>query len=816
MRQTLLLFLGIFFVGTLFANEPASAIYLKLQKLHSLKRVLYVAAHPDDENTRALAYFSLGEKAETAYFSLTRGDGGQNLIGNELGDALGVLRTQELLGARSYDKARQYFSHAVDFGYSRSAEESFDLWGKEVLLADLVQMIRRFQPDVIITRFPPDERAGHGHHTASALLAIEALDKAADPNFLPEQVKQFGAWKAKAVYWNTSQWWDESINESTKDDPNYVLTDIGGYNAYLGMSYNEIGTLARSQHKCQGFGGIIERGTRVEYFKHLAGELFEDSFFEGKQRSWKEVAGAEIESMFANLMDGFNFDDPAQNVSALMDILARLEAMPASTLRDEKVTYCREIIQDCLGLYTELVGDDYSFVIGDSLALRLNVINRSSKKLTLKEISLTNGQVIPYNEVLNTSVELSKALKIVVNTTPSTPFWLEKPNTNLFQIDAGKDPLLAENPPTLGAKIVLDIDGRLFQYTIGADYKWRDPAYGERRRPLVAAPEYTATFEEEIALAQPNQRKVIQVKIHSFKKNLEDQLNIKVPAGWTVEGDNQVISIAAAHGETTLSFTLIAGSNASRGTLKLQNKAGKDLLNYKEITYDHIPTQTLFAPATMQCILLDAKIVPGKIAYINGVDDGLPKAIRQLGYEVDVFEVSDLAKLDLSVYRSVVLGIRIYNVHEELKNFNDRLFAYVHEGGNLIMQYNTAPRSSDGIKFGPLPFELSNERVTEENAEVKFLAPKHPIMNKPNKITQEDFKDWVQERGLYFAVKWDEGYVPLFSWADKGKDAVEGALIVAPYGKGQFVYTGISFFRELPAGVVGAYRLFANLLSFEP
>ncbi|OFZ61447.1 MAG: hypothetical protein A3D92_13265, partial [Bacteroidetes bacterium RIFCSPHIGHO2_02_FULL_44_7] len=631
-----------------------------------------------------------------------------------------------------------------------------------------------------------------------------------------QQVKQYGVWKAKAVYWNTSQWWDENINESTKDDPDYLLTDIGGYNAYLGMSYNEIGTLARSQHKCQGFGGIIERGTRMEYFKHLAGEHCKLSFFEGHQRSWKDLAGMEIEGLFSNLLDGFSFLDPAQNVPALLDILERLEAMPASALRDEKVTYCREIIQDCLGLYTEVIGDDYSFVMGDSLALHLNVMNRSSKKVDLKEVRFTSGQVLQYNETLSTNVEWSKALKIVVRAAPSTPFWLENPHTTLFQIDATKDPLFAENPPTLAAKIVLEIDGRTFEYTVGADYKWRDPAYGERRRPLVAAPEFTASFEENIALSQPNQRKVIQVKIHSFKKNLEDQLTIKVPAGWMVEGDKQSISIAAAHGEATLSFTLIAGPNASRGTLQLQNKAGRALLNYQEISYDHIPTQTLFAPASMQCILLDAKIVPGKIAYINGVDDGLPKAIRQLGFDVDVFEVSDLAKLDLSAYRSVVLGIRIYNVHEELKNFNDRLYAYVEEGGNVIMQYNTAPRGSDGTKFGPLPFELSHERVTEENAEVKFLAPKHRIMNQPNKITQDDFKDWVQERGLYFAVKWDEAYVPLFSWADKGQEAVDGALLVAPYGKGQFVYTGISFFRELPAGVVGAYRLFANLLSFEP
>lgn len=802
--------------GILFANEPSSAIYLKVQKLHSLKRVLYVAAHPDDENTRALAYFSLGELAETAYFSLTRGDGGQNLIGNELGDPLGVLRTQELLAARSFDKARQYFSHAVDFGYSRSAEESFDMWGKDVLLADLVEMIRRFQPDVIITRFPPDERAGHGHHTASALLAIEALEKAADPKYLPEQVKKIGTWQAAAVYWNTSTWWDENINESTKNDPDYLITDIGGYNPYLGMSYNEIGTLARSQHKCQGFGGLIERGSRTEYFKYLAGTRLKSSLFELNTRNWSALGGAEIDAAFTKLLDGYNFVDPSRNVASLLEVLEKLEAMPASPLRDEKVGLCREIIQDCLGLYVELVGPDYAYVIGDSVSLQLNMVNRSALKLSLQRVELSNGTVLTPNQPLGINTEWTQSFKIMGGGKPGTPYWLESPHGALFQIDKAQDPLQAENKAAITATLLFDLEGRAFRQSISADYKWRDPSYGERRRPLIPVPAFTATFEDEILLARQGQKIEVRVRIHSFVSKLDDMLHVHCPAGWHLEGNDQKVEIDHLHGEKVISLYLTPGPLAERGLLHIENARGQDLHSFQEIVYDHIPTQSLFGKTEILCVPLETHILGGKIAYIKGVEDGLPQAMRQLGYEVDEYEVSALNTVDLSNYRSVVLGIRIYNVHEELRNSDPKLFEYVQNGGNLVMQYITAPRTPEGTKFGPLPFEISRDRVTEENATVHFLKPEHPILNTPNKITTADFEGWVQERGLYFAANWDTAYVPLLSWADKGQPAADGGLIVAPYGKGQFVYTGISFFRELPAGVVGAYRLLANILSFQP
>ena len=797
-----------------FANDGSSSIYVNLQKLHSLKKVLYVAAHPDDENTRAIAYFSLGEKAETAYFSLTRGDGGQNLIGDDLSENLGLLRTQELLKARSYDGGKQYFSRALDFGYSKSAEESFDLWGKDELMHDLVQMIRQFQPDVIITRFPPDKRAGHGHHTASALLAIEAFEKAADPSFLPHQVTKYGTWQTTSIYWNTSYWWDENIKDMSEGDPNYIIKDIGGYNEVLGMSYNEIGTIARSQHKCQGFGAIIERGSRTEYFKHLAGEKIEKSFFEKKEQTWSTLLSSEFEKRFNEVIESFDFKETANNVPALLEILEELYTLPNSFLKTEKINRCKNIIVDCLGLKVELLGSDYAFVTNQPFSISSSILNRSNHDIVLESIELNTGESFDFNEKVDNNISLLKELPSSGKIGVYNPYWLEMPFTNLFDVKDSANYCLAESKPSLEATYHLQIGTFSFDYTVPAIYKWRDPAYGERQRPVIITPQITASFEEQLIILKPKASKKIRVKIHAFEDSLTKIIQAQAPDGWDIIPKEVKVILDKKQSEKWIEFELTSSSKAKSGTLKLLVN-DEILSSQNEVSYDHIPTQTVFKPSSLKCISLDAKINPGKIAYIKGVDDAVPDAIAQLGFDVETFEVSELSELELSNYKTIVLGIRIYNVHPDLINFDEKLFNYVHEGGNLIMQYNTASRAIRDNNFGPIPFKLSRNRVTEEDAEVTFLAKDHPIMNEPNKISENDFEDWVQERGLYFAGEWDENYTPLFSWADKGEEPVLGSLIVSQYGKGQFVYTGISFFRELPKGVVGAYRLFANLLSYE-
>jgi LmbE family N-acetylglucosaminyl deacetylase len=797
-----------------FANKRASEIYLDLQKLQSLKRVLYIAAHPDDENTRFLAYMSLGEKAETAYLSLTRGDGGQNLIGDELGAELGVLRTQELLAARSFDGAIQFFSKAVDFGYSKSAQESFEKWGKEDILADVVTIIREFRPDVIITRFPPDKRGGHGHHTASAMLAIEAFNKAADPDYMPEQVKQIGTSKTKSIYWNTSYWWMKDIADSVKKYPNrYLQMDIGGYNSMLGMSYNEVGTIARSQHKCQGFGAVIERGPRIEYFEYLDGERLEESFFEHNDKSWSLLIDQEFEADLNALVENFDFVHLEKNVEALLNVQKRLGELPESTFKNEKIALCNNIIINCLGIYIEVLSDNYFVAVDDSAHFELNVLNRSDYPMSLKSFRINDIQAsVDGDENIKTEL-YSKSLSLLNKQELTTPYWLKEPFESTFKFDEENLGKPISNP-TFDAIIILLINGQEITVNKRAEYKWRDPSYGERRREVVSTGLFATNFEDNLQLLKPGQKKKVRFSVQSFHDSINETLLIDKPAGWIVSPEKVQISLNNKEEEKWYEFELEATDKADNGTIQLKRSDNAITTDYHEVLYDHIPTQVLQSQANMKCVKLDAKILPGKVAYIKGVEDAVPLAIEQLGFEVQVFQVADLVHLDLSIYQSVVLGIRIYNVHPELVNHHEKLYDYMNEGGNVVMQYNTASRSLREMEFGPMPFKLSRDRVTEEDAEVNFLAPKHQILNSPNKITIGDFDNWVQERGLYFAGEWNEAYTPLFSWHDKGENSKEGALIVMKHGKGQFVYTGISFFRELPKGVVGAYRLYANILSY--
>lgn len=813
--KNIILFFFLFFSLSTFANEPVDEIYVNLQKLYSLKRVLYVAAHPDDENTRALAYFSLGERAETAYLSLTRGDGGQNLIGDELSENLGVLRTQELLAARSFDGARQYFTRAVDFGYSRSAEESFLKWGKEELMSDVVLAIRKFRPDVIITRFPPDSRAGHGHHTASAILAIEAFEKANDPNYLPEQVAEFGVWKTTSIYWNTSVWWGEDIEEKAQNSDKYLIQDIGGYNSLLGKSYNEIGTLARSQHKCQGFGGIIERGSRIEYFEHIEGARLKKSFFENNKDSWTNLINTNFETEFQNLLKNFNFIESEKNIPSLFKLREGILGLKDSSFKTEKLALCNSIIVDCLGLHVEVVSNDYAYVGGTEVEVSMNLINRSACLVKLVGYELSGNKKQKTDDLLNENERFQKKIKFQFQEPISGPYWLKNSFENIFEVTNRSDLGKPEEDPSAVGKIWILVDGLEMEIAIPVTYKWRDPSYGERRRKLISAPLYTVNFDQESVILKGKESKKIRMKIHGYEDEIQEFVNVVAPKGWKLSSNKIEFTLEDKHDEVWLEFDLIATDESRKGTLILTDKNGNKIHSYTDITYDHIATQSIFREAKVECVNLNVLINPSKVAYIKGVDDVVPQAIEQLGFEVEVFEVSNLALLDLSSYSSVVLGIRIYNVHPELTNYHEKLYKYVENGGNLVMQYNTASRSLRELEFGPVPFKLSRNRVTEEDAEVTFLMAEHPIMTTPNKLIKKDFDGWVQERGLYFAGTWDESYSALFSWHDQDEDPVNGALIVANYGKGQFVYTGISFFRELPKGVEGAYRLLANILSYQ-
>ena len=814
MKVFLILIIPFLFISS-FGQKTSSELFLDLKKLASLKRVLYIAAHPDDENTRALAWLSLGEEAQTAYLSLTRGDGGQNLIGKELGADLGILRSQELLAARSIDNAQQFFSRAVDFGYSKSAEESFKKWQKEEVLADVVRVIRKFEPDVIITRFPPDDRAGHGHHTASALLAIEAAELANDKSYLKEEIGvQGNTWETGSVYWNSSYWWDKDIAEKTKDDPNYLQFDIGEYNSALGKSYNEIGTLARSQHKCQGFGSIIERGERIEYFQYLSGTKLKSNLFENSTRTWTQLVSEELDMEMKALIDNFNFKDASKNVPALLSIYKKLNKLENIVLRDEKRKQCQELITNCLGLNIELIAENYAVSISSEVDVILSIINRSKEQVKLESVIINNKSQSIVNAELSPNIVIENSFKIKASDQVSNPYWLQKPYENLFSVldvsEIGKPNSLA----SISGKVKLKIGEETFEYDVTGEHKWSDPSYGERRREIVFTPMYAVSLDENSILAKSGVSKSVQLKVKSFESNIHEKMTIKSPAGWTITPNTIQLDFDNKFQEKSYDIKVTPSSAAKSESLVFLDKSLKPVQLIHEINYDHISSQMFFSDAKINLVKINAEIVAGKIGYIKGVEDKLPMAIEQLGFEVKVIEVEDISKTDLSQFKSIVIGIRAYNVKPELMNFKPSLMTYVENGGNLIVQYNTASKEVKEMDLGPYPFEISRDRVTEEDAPPTFLMQAHELLNKPNKITNKDFENWVQERGLYFAGNWDEKYQTIISWGDTGQDQVEGGLIVAKYGKGNYIYTGISFFRELPSGVEGAYRLFANLLSY--
>src|SRR5690606_10715787 len=485
----------------------------KLKKLNFLGSVLYVAAHPDDENTRIIASMANGELAATAYLSMTRGDGGQNLIGPEIRDLLGVIRTQELLAARRIDGGQQFFTRAVDFGYSKSADETFSIWGKDEILHDVVKVFRQFQPDVIITRFPADERAGHGHHTASAVLAEEAFDKAAQKDVYPHQVKEFGAWQAKRLYTNTGRWWNNSINENT---PGVLAIDIGGYSPLLGESFSEIAAISRSQHKSQGFGSSGTRGRQLEFLEYVKGERSDKDIFDGINTTWSRVKGAEnVQSLIHQLIQQFNEEDPAAIVPALLKLKKELQALDNSIWKQRKIEEVEQLIQDCLGLFISVTADQYWVAPGGKIKLQVEVVNRSKKEVVLQhilaeDVAFDSALSLPMKE--NIPVLFSSLKKLDKGKQYSDPYWLKEPHSiGLFTVNEEKLIGKPENDPAVPIVFTFRIDNEIVSLKHNLVYTWTDPVKGELKRPFEVVPPLFLNLHQKVLLFTDDHPKLVTV-----------------------------------------------------------------------------------------------------------------------------------------------------------------------------------------------------------------------------------------------------------------------------------------------------------------
>lgn len=770
----------------------AAEIALGIQKLGVKGSVLYIAAHPDDENTRLLAYFAKEVKVRTGYLSLTRGDGGQNLIGNEQAELLGLIRTQELLAARRIDGAEQFFTRANDFGFSKTSDESFKIWGKEQILADVVWVIRNFKPDVIITRFPEDARAGHGHHAGSGILAREAFSAAADPNRFPEQLKYVKIWQAKRIVWNTFNF---GGNNTTSSDQ--LKLDVGLYNPLLGKSYGEIAAISRTNHKSQGFGSALQRGEAFEFFTPVAGEPAKTSIFDGIKITFDDK---NLLNLITAIQVNYKVNEPWLSLPDLLKLKTITKNL------DFNHQLVDDLILACAGIWVEVNAPENVFAVGDSINVNIQAI----AKLNTGNVSLTTP-----NKILNLSPNKLMITTYKLATVNSTqPYYLQQEHPiGQYLISKQQEVGQPENPTQLSVKLTVKIDGEAIDLNSPVLFKSTDPIKGELYQPLVLAHTVTATLSEKAYVFNGNATKTVNIQLKNFRDKSVGFIIPKLPKGWKSTPEKINFNLAKKGDEQNISFEITPGNEAS-GILTLQvNVDGKiDDKGFKAINYDHIPNITIFPKATARLEKIDLKIVGKRIAYIDGAGDLVPEALREMGYVVTKLSTSQILSNDLSTYDAIVTGVRLYNINTDVKIIQPKLLKYVENGGTLLIQYNV----NNGLKttdIGPYPFKISNKRTTEEDAKINFLNPKNPALNYPNKITEKDFEGWVQERGLYFASDIDPKYTTLFSMKDTGETESDGSLLIADYGKGKFVYTSLAFFRELPAGVPGAYRLFANLLA---
>ncbi len=804
-------------------NQQLSSaeIYEELEKFNFLGSALYLAAHPDDENTRLISYLSNGIHARTAYLSLTRGDGGQNLIGTEIQELLGVIRSQELQMARATDGGQQFFTRANDFGFSKHPDETLVIWDKEKVMEDVLYAIRSFKPDIIVNRF--DHRTPgktHGHHTSSAMLSVEAFDLANDPTVYPKQAAKLGTWQPHRQFMNTSWWFYGSRENFEKaDKTNLISVDAGPYYPVLGISNGEIAAQARSKHRSQGFGSGGGRGSYQEFLEIINGDIPKDkeNMFDGINTTWTRVGGgAVIQTMMDKIFVDYDFRNPSAIVPQLLEIYDALGKVEDPHWKSIKTEHLKEIILSCLGIHAEASTDTQTATYGDSLEVQIEITNRSTMQCSLKDVSL-KGKSKKLQEKLEANTE-SKWFKNVYidESMPFTnPYWLkQRGELGIYKVDSPEMRNLPQSPAAINAEFVLDIAGREIKVQRDVIYKFVNRAKGEIRQPLAVIPPATMTFSKEMYLFANDKPQDFHVKVRAGKADVKGTLQLQVPQGWTVEPASVEIDIPLKLQEKNYSFSLTPPDKISKATISASCNIGglicdKTLIN---IDYDHIPLQTVLKPAESVIVKVPLKTGGRNVAYLMGAGDKIPESLTNVGYNIEMIEADNLANINLDRYDGIVIGIRAYNTLESLKLYNEYLFDYAKRGGTVITQYNTSRRLNFD-DLAPYPIKLFRGRVTDEYAEMRILKPEHRVMNHPNKITEEDFDGWVQERGLYFAEEWAPEYEAIFSCNDKGEDPLDGSLLVAKHGEGYFVYTSISWFRQLPAGVPGAYRIFANMLA---
>jgi LmbE family N-acetylglucosaminyl deacetylase len=816
---------------TAFAQREISGAVetkLALERLEVLGSVLMIAAHPDDENTAVLAYFARGRKLRTGYLSVTRGEGGQNLIGSEQGDELGVIRTQELLAARRIDGAEQFFTRAIDFGFSKTADETLAKWGRSDVLGDVVWIIRKFRPDVVMFRFSGTPRDGHGHHQSSAILGKEAVEAAGDPNRYPDQLK-YGVevWKPRRAVFNFFAFTKEQEKEA-ETAPAKVGIDVGDYDKLLGHSYGEIAGMSRSMHRSQGMGSAERKGSQPQYFITVGGDPAKQDLFDGINTTWDRVGAEQLTKALHEITVSFDAEHPEKTIPKLLAVRPQIAAMK-NEWAGPKLRELDEAVALCSGLALEAIATQARVPAGGSFQINASAINRSDVPARLLSVTVTGAGTIASSEEAaaladNKSLTRTLTLKVPADQPDTAPYWLANPKKgSLYGVTDQRLIGRPENDPLLEATFKIELGGQVMELRRPVVNRYVDRVYGEHIRPVVVVPPVGVMLLEKSIVATSSSPRTVEAGVTSYSGAVSGSVSLKVPAGWTVAPASVDFALTETGEQKTLKFELTPSAKQSIGMLEAVATVGNRQISetVETIQYPHIPTQTLFPVATAQIARVDCKTLVKSIGYVPGAGDEMVPALKQLGLDVTLLSTDDLTRGNLSKYDAIVTGVRAWNVRTDLRANQQRLLDYMQAGGTLLVQYNVLegfgpgnpgdPKQFD--KIGPYPIQVSRDRVTVEDAPVTLPNPQNPLLHSPNQIVNADFDGWVQERGLYFATKWDSHYTPLFECHDPGEKPQEGGTLVTKYGKGAYVFTPMSWFRELPAGVPGAYRIFANLLS---
>jgi LmbE family N-acetylglucosaminyl deacetylase len=812
--RLLLLWILIFGAYSSIAQSiPSSAIYHQLLRLKETKRVLYVAAHPDDENTRLIAYLVNGEHAEVGYLSLTRGDGGQNLIGKELGVELGQIRTQELIKARETDGGKQFFTRALDFGYSKNPDETLQNWDKSKVLADVVWAIRRFQPDIVITRFNTTPGITHGHHTTSAILAEEAFELAGKEDAFPEQLNLVEPWQPKRIFFNAYNFGGEF---EPLEGKTYHVFPVGDFNGILGQSYSQISADSRTMHKSQGFGSTAGIGEAKDYIEFIKGEKFQNSPFDGVQDRWEITQGGEnVKSLIEKSLIEFDFKNPASNLKHLIEIRKELKELDSTQYWiQEKREQVEQLIYWSLGVEAEWNASTEFGFSGQEISSEFVLNNSSDFPLKSIEFKVFGNTYKPSLSEIKTN----KAARIRINfLLPgdfplSQPYWMKEPLEGaMFAVNDQKQigkPFIQNLPK---GKLIFELEGEQFSVDLDLMYKFNDQVDGEIKQPFAVVPEIDLAISNQNLFLVSGADPTLSVAVN-FRNKIEDGELEFLGLDSTQFRILSIVDLAAQKKRVFQIGFLPQAEGKKLVTARYITSEGKKYeLATNRISYQHIPNLTYFNPASFNLIQADWKHSGQKIGYIPGAGDDVPKVLTELGYQVVMVGENDYSVDYLKQFKAVVLGVRAYNVNEELSANQQVLLGYVKSGGTLIVQYNTSSPLLTK-QLGPFPFTIGRDRVTVQDSPV-IADWAHPVLSKPNKIGVKDFDGWIQERGLYFATGISDQYSTPLEMQDPDETSSPGSLIYAKFGEGTYIYTGISFFRQLPAGVPGAIKLFINMIE---